>query len=146
MRKKRISLRILFVLVCAVLLQACSTQSNKSVAYHVDTGDSVKITVDTKAGYDLTMEVPFSITKGDTEIITGSFIYAEYYEVYYESVSGDANAVILEEGSKDGNDFFFYSYDGNAGTEYNYIVMINGSNTAVILYPGKRKLQKLFMH
>ena len=131
--KKRISLLMIVALVCVMMLPGCSTQTNKSVTYKVDTGDSVKITVNTKEGYDITMDVPFSVTKDDTAVITGTFIYAEYYDVYHEVVNEEPTAVLLDEGSRDGNDYFFYSVEGNSGTEYNYVVMINDSSTAVIM-------------
>lgn len=135
--KRKISLKVsLFaalILVCAVMLSACTTQASKTVTFDVDNGDRVKISVNTKNGYDLTMQVPFSITKDGTAIITGSFAYAEYYDVYRQVIDEDTKATLLDEGSKDGNNYFFYSFEGNAGTEYNYIMMINGSQTIVIM-------------
>ena len=43
-------------LALAVSLTACSTYLEKSGTYDVETGDRVKITVDAKAGYDITLE------------------------------------------------------------------------------------------
>lgn len=129
--KKRTTLLIVFALVCVMMFFACSTQ--KAVTYQVDTGDSVKIAINTKDGFDITMDVPFTVSKEEAAIFTGSFIYAEYYDVYRQVVEEDSNVVLLDEGSKDGNDYFFYSFEGNIGTEYNYIIMINDSKTAIAM-------------
>ncbi len=131
--KKRISFLITIPLACIMMLSACTTKTSKEVTYSVDTGDSVKITIDTKDGFDITMDVPFTVSKGDTDIFTGSFIYAEYYDVYRQVIDEDSNAVLLDEGSKDGNDYFCYSFEGNAGTEYDYFILIKDSNTAIAM-------------
>lgn len=131
--KKRISFLITIPLACIMMLSACTTKTSKEVTYSVDTGDSVKITIDTKDGFDITMDVPFTVSKGDTDIFTGSFIYAEYYDVYREVVDEESNAVLLDEGNKDGNDYFFYSFEGNAGTEYDYFILIKDSETAIAM-------------
>ncbi len=131
--KKRISFLITIPLACIMMLSACTTKTSKEVTYSVDTGDSVKITIDTKDGFDITMDVPFTVSKGDTDIFTGSFIYAEYYDVYRQVVDEESNAVLLDEGSKDGNDYFCYSFEGNAGTEYDYFILIKDSETAIAM-------------
>ncbi len=131
--KKRISFLITIPLACIMMLSACTTKTSKEVTYSVDTGDSVKITIDTKDGFDITMDVPFTVSKGDTDIFTGSFIYAEYYDVYRQVVEEESNAVLLDEGSKDGNDYFCYSFEGNAGTEYDYFILIKDSETAIAM-------------
>ena len=131
--KKRISFLITIPLACIMMLSACTTKTSKEVTYSVDTGDSVKITIDTKEGFDITMDVPFTVSKGGTDIFTGSFIYAEYYDVYRQVVEEGSDAVLLDEGSKDGNDYFCYSFEGNAGTEYDYFILIKDSETAIAM-------------
>ena len=131
--KKRISFLITIPLACIMMLSACTTKTSKEVTYNVDTGDSVKITIDTKEGFDITMDVPFTVSKGDTDIFTGSFIYAEYYDVYRQVVEEGSDAVLLDEGSKDGNNYFCYSFEGNAGTEYDYFILIKDSETAIAM-------------
>ncbi len=131
--KKRVSLFIVLILVCGAMLSACSTTASKSATFDVDTGDSIKISVNAKAGYDLTMEVPFAITKDGDAVLNGSFTYAEYYDVYRQVIDEDANATLIEEGNKDGNDYFFYTFEGNAGTESDYVMMVGGSQTAIIM-------------
>lgn len=129
--KKRISIVMTAVIISVMMLAGCS--ADKSVTYNVDTGDSVKITVDAKAGYNISMELPFTVTKDDATVLNGSFIYAEYYDTYREVVDAEAGAVLLDEGTRDGNDYFFYSFEGNSGTEYDYIILVNNSQTAIAM-------------
>lgn len=131
--KKRVSIFIVLILVCGAMLSACSTTASKSATFDVDTGDRIKISVNAKAGYDLTMEVPFAITKDGDAVLNGSFTYAEYYDVYRQVIDEDANATLIEEGNKDGNDYFFYTFEGNAGTESDYVMMVGGSQTAILM-------------
>lgn len=131
--KKNILVIIAALLASVMMFSGCSTNANKSVTYQVDNGDSVKITIDTKAGFDISMDVPFTVTKGDTTIFNGSFIYAEYYDTYREIIDTDSNAALLDEGSKDGNKYFFYSFEGNSGTEYDYIILVQNSQTAIAM-------------
>ena len=79
--KKRI---ILFAVLLLILpaSAACSTHASKSATFNVETGDKIKVTVDIKAGYDLTMEVPFAISKGDEVVLNGAFGLPEAYETY----------------------------------------------------------------
>lgn len=131
--KKRNFLPVVFTLAFVIILSSCSTHSSKSATFTVDTGDSIKVTVDTKAGFDLTMEVPFSVSKENTPIITGSFAYAEYYDTYRQSVDENTDAELLDEGIKDGNDYFFYSVTDGDTDEYYCILKVSNSETMVVL-------------
>lgn len=132
--KKRI---ILFVALLFALtaLAACSTHASKSATFNVETGDKIKVTVDVKAGYDLTMEVPFAISKGDEVVLNGTFGLPEAYETYRQLAEADPNAAILAEDSKDGNAYFFYTVTNpeTQVTEYDYFVQVAGSQTVVII-------------
>lgn len=92
-------------------------------------GDRVKITVDAKAGYDITLEAPFVISKDDETILNGTFLYSEYLEEYKSAYEAEPTASLVDEGEKDGNEYFCYA----VGDEYDYFVKVGDSNTAVIL-------------
>ena len=126
---------VFIILTLLVFLPACSTHASKSATYQVDTGDKIKVTVDIKAGYDLKMEVPFTISKDETDILFGTFDFLETYDTYYQLVKDDPNAAILAEDSKDGNEYFFYTVNNleSQTSEYDYFVKINNSQTVVII-------------
>ena len=121
------------LLLLLSLLAACSTHAYKAATFNVETGDKITVQVDIKAGYDLTMEVPFVISKDETVILTGAFGQPEAYALYYQLIEDDPNASLLAEDTKDGNSYFFYTVDGSSGTEYNYIMQVDGAQTVIIM-------------
>lgn len=116
-------------LALAASLTACSTYLEKSGIYNVETGDSIKITVNAKEGYDITLEAPFIISKDDETILNGTFLYGDYLEEYKRAYKTEPTASLVDEGEKDGNEYFCYA----VGDEYDYFVKVGDSNTAVIL-------------
>jgi len=122
------------VLVCFILLifmVGCGgAKTHKTFSYNVDNGDRVTVKLDTTGGYDMTAELPFKISLDNQVFSQASFIQAEYYEQYVEAVETDEAAVVLESGEKDGNTYVFWEYNEK---EYNYVIMISDSKTAVLL-------------
>lgn len=120
-------------LLLAVGLLACGENADSSIVsytYSVDNGDKIKLTLDTTGGYAMASELPFSIMC-DSEILTqGTFIEGSAYDDYVSAVEGDEDAQILDQGTKDGNDYLFWCY---GGSEYNYAVRVAGSQTGLLL-------------
>ncbi len=105
--KKRILAIIIFVMV---FLSSCGTTVKKiSYKYSVDTGDSIMVSMDTTDGYSLTAENPFQITKDGEAMSQGMFVPIEYYDTYFVSVSGDADAMIIDYGETDNFEYFIRS-------------------------------------
>lgn len=124
---------IVFV-VCVVLMSimsvGCSTNSSKSYTYTVDNGDKIKITLDTSDDYDISSDLPFTISCGEEMLSQGSFILGEAYEQYVSVVETDEKAELLDFGTKDGHEYIFWCYNGS---EYNYAILINDSSTGIII-------------
>ena len=135
-----------YVLVLALVLALCACSTSKSAVFSVDTGDNIKVTVNTAEGLDLVMEVPFSVTREGRKLLTGSFVYGTYYDIYREAVEEDPKAAVLDEGAKDGNDYFFYTVDGASGVEHNFVVRVGGSGTAVVMgsLAGREEAEEAF--
>ena len=125
---------LLMVFCMTLILSAC--QSSTSVTYSVDTGDKIKVSVDTQTGFRQNTGNPYIISKDDTEYIQGAFGGADTYELYKSYIDMSDTAELLEEGEQDGNPYIFYtvyaSEDGG-DTEYDYIVRIAGSDTCALL-------------
>lgn len=124
-------------LLCAascivLLLSGCSEERSSYTAYtyKVDTGDEVRISLDTTGGYSLTSDLPFTVSCDGEVQSEGTFIKAEAYSQYVEAVITDNDAVVIDTGSKDGNEYIFWSYNGE---EYNYAILIGDSDTAVVI-------------
>lgn len=121
----------LVMLLCLVVsMTACSTSTSMSYVFDVETGDRIKVTLDTTDDYEMSSDVPFTISCDDVDVTYGTFITSESYTEYETAVATDELAVVLDSGEKDGNSYIMWSYDN---TEFNYAILIDGSDTAVIL-------------
>lgn len=126
---------VLFIGVMLVLLTGCDSSSNgvkssKSYTYNVETGDKVKITLDTSNNYNITSSLPFTISKGDEDLAKGIFLDETGYKYYKKATESGANVTIIDSGSKDNIDYIFYNYND---TEFNYVIKIKNSNTGILL-------------
>lgn len=128
MKKALVLVLSVALLVC--LFAGCTTKSSKTYTFTVDNGDKVKITLNTTDNYDITSEVPFSISCDGKTLSQGSFVLAESYQQYVSVVNTDENAKLIDSGTKDGNDYIFWCYNGS---EYNYAILIKGSNTGIVI-------------
>ena len=113
-----------------LLLSLAGCNSSKAYTYSVETGDTVKVSLDTSDKYDITSDLPFAISCDGKALSQGSFITSEDYSLYVDVVDEDSNATLIDSGSKNGNKYIFWSYNE---TEYNYAILIGDSNTGVIL-------------
>ena len=125
--KKRFK-TVLLMGVALFALIGCTT--SKSFTYNVSTGDAIKVELDTSDGYDLTSDLPFTISKNDKILSQGSFITLDGYKQYLDAVDGDDKAEIIESDSRGGITYTFYSYNDS---EFNYIIKVDGSKTGILL-------------
>ena len=117
-------------LLVAALLFGCEMSSSKAYTYAVDTGDSIKVSLNTKDGYDLSSGDPFAISYNGEVLSQGTFMQAEAYEQFEDAVKNDENAQLLDSGVKDGNTYIFWSFNG---VEFNYAILVGDSDTTVVL-------------
>lgn len=114
--------------VFAFLMAGCSTF--KSYTYKVDTGDQIEIRLDTSGGYDISAELPFMVSKDNKILSQGTFITADGYEQYVQAVMSDSQAVVIEQKTRAGLEYIFYSYQDS---EYNYVIRVTGSDTGLLI-------------
>lgn len=129
------SIIVVSLLMCVLFCFAgCGNAGNlstrKAYTFKVDTGDQIKIEIDTTDGYDLTSEVPFEILYEGEELSQGTFIEAADYEQYVEVVNSDPDAELIESGVKGLNQYIFWSYNNN---EFDIAILIGDSNTGILL-------------
>lgn len=129
-------LSVIFILT--LILTGCTT--SKSFIYKVQTGDSVEVKLDTSNGYNLSSDLPFTISKDNTKLSQGTFITMDGYNQYIELVNNDTNSKIIDSGNKNGITYTFYTYNNS---EFNYVIKINNSNTGILLgNPNSQKEAK----
>ncbi|MGN0272558.1 MAG: hypothetical protein ACI4DL_07360 [Lachnospiraceae bacterium] len=120
-------------LLLAVILSACSGKTSKSYTFRVETGDSIKVELDTSEDYDLEQENGrFMVVNGEETVLEGCFITEETYD-QYQSIKSNASVEVLKEDKKDENRYFFYKCEGSGGTEYDYVLWIKGSHTGILM-------------
>lgn len=133
--KKAFKIAVILLAALAVLSGCTVTKTKEiSVNYNVTTGDEIKMTLNQIGGYKMNMKTPFIISKDGTEILNGSFITKEGYDYYYDMVKNqDSDATVLDEGTKDGNAYLMYTVVSENAQEYDYIVLVHDSQTAVLM-------------
>ena len=126
--------RLAAVLLCIMLLTGCEFNRTVSLTYNVTTGDSIKVTLDSSEGHGLKNSgAGFEVNNGEKIILQGFFVDQSMYEGYVEAVSSQQEAVIRQETDREEMHVISYTYEGQAGTEQNYIVWIEGSSTGVVI-------------
>lgn len=121
----------LVALVCiAAVIAGCTTHSSMSYTFNVETGDAVKVTLDTSDKYKISTDGRFTISLDGKTLTQGIFIHGDAYAQYVTAAKTDDKATVLDSGTKDGHEYIFWSYNGK---EYNHAILITGSNTGIIL-------------
>ena len=138
MKKKIVCIGITLAAV-SMILAGCG--KNKSLSIKADTGDTIDISVDKSGGYSL--EKNDDNCKGN-KLSTGSFVTADYYADYADSLNTDESVDVLSTGQNDYVKYVFYRCDD----KYDYIVLINDSDTGVLIENTTSELsaQKCFRH
>ena len=103
------------------------------VTYNVNTGDRVTVYCANK-DLDFRPELPFSILDKKVTIAQGNFITLEEYDAYVSGLNNATDDVTVYqlETPKENIIYSFYSYVEGEKTEYNYIIKIKDSNTALV--------------
>ena len=146
MQFKRLGALCGLAVMGAILLSGCHTSSSKSYTFEVSTGDKIKVSLDTSTGLSLSQkDGTFSVTKDDEKLLDGMLVTKETYDDF-AGAKGQQGMTVLEDSEKDGNTYYMYEYEGSSGTEDNFIIWIDNSNTGAILasLAGKEKAKDAF--
>ncbi len=131
MKNTKKALLPLAALIGALLLMVgCTFKTSIGYTFSVDTGDQIKVTLDTTDKYSMTSEVPFTISHHGDACMQGRFIPVNLFEQYVLAVKNDAKATILDSGSRDGIQYLFWNYNNE---EYNFVISVDNSNTGLLL-------------
>ena len=134
---KKIRIMVIVVMLLGLILfvlTGCEKKTSKSYVFSVDTGDKIEIKMDTTGGdYDLTSKLPIEFSIDDEVVSQGTFGTEDAYDLYSDIWESDENAKLIEKKSRDNIKYIFYEYNGEAGTEYDYVIKIKHSDTCFIL-------------
>ncbi len=149
---KRIKKITILALVMILVLSCFSGCKNKrtsmSYTFKVETGDMIKVTLNTTDGYTMKQkEGTFYISKDDEEITQGVFATKDIYDEYHENVVNSEEDLKISQGHIDNIEYTYYETESKAGgIEYDYLIWIDDANTGVILasLAGTEKAQAVF--
>lgn len=114
-------------------LGACTSSTSKSYTFNVQTGDTIKVKLDTSNGLSLSQQDgQFTVMKDEETILQGTFIDETGYNNYLD-IKGQQGMRVLEDTEKDGNTYYMYEIEGKAGTEDNFVVWIKDSKTGMLI-------------
>lgn len=116
------------LILCLILTFAGCTTS-LSYTFNVETGDAVKVKLDTTDGYKLTSDVPFEIKLKDESLSSGTFIKGDAYYQYKDVVTNTIDADNIESGKAGEHEYIYWT----TGNEWNYCILLKGGKTGVLL-------------
>lgn len=120
----------LFFGLCLSLFLLVGCTSSMAVTFTVESGEFIRVELDTSDGHSISFENPFEVSFNDSVCTFGTFISVDQVSEYLDAVELDENAVLLDEGTVNGYDYYFWSY---GGSEWNYVIALDGSLTGILL-------------
>ena len=70
-------LSLLMAMCLVIVMTACGGNTSMAFTFAVDTGDNVKLELDTTGGYSISADLPFAISHGDDILSQGTFIVGD---------------------------------------------------------------------
>lgn len=135
---KQVTIICLVALVCAGCTN--SKKLTQSYTFEVETGDTVKISLDisdksNKSNkYKLKQKDGQFLIKNDKETLSqGIFITKDMYDQYVSLLSSNSDISVLEKDKTNDCSYYLYEYKGEAGTEHDYVVWLNDSSTGILM-------------
>lgn len=125
------------LLLCIALFSGC-THTSFSYTFNVETGEQIKVTLDTTDGMKLSQEDGhFMVSSEDNEELSlGIFLLEEQTQNYFDNLPTAEDVEILDQTEKDGLSYVFYRYEENGSPVWNYIIKLNGAVTGIGITNG----------
>lgn len=147
---RKLASLLIGVTACVTLLCGCTKNSSLSYTYDVETGDKVKVTIDTSNGYSMDSKNPFTVKKDGEDILVCQFLSEEGYDYYSEILTEENLASqkgsIVETGKKDNAEYIFYSVESDGGAEHDFFVTLNDKTSIIIGSQRSEKEAKAGFH
>lgn len=137
---------ILFVsLLLALILTAC--QSSMSYSFDIENGDTVKVTLDTSDGYQLSQkDGSITVSKDGKDILNGYFLTADTYEAKVALVTSSSAVNMISATPKDAPTLYVYQNSGDGALETDFLFKIKDTNTGAIMgsYGSRKEAEAAF--
>lgn len=131
-------LRYLLIIMILLVTVGCF-KTDKTYEYKAkNTDETIKVTVSDE--YKLSEEEPIKVTKGEEELASIIFITKTNYEEV-KKLFENKMIVPIEEGKEEKGEYYLYK----VGEEFNYIRLIDDSNTGVAMTTKNEEVSKKLM-
>ena len=127
--KKRVML-LVFMLALGTGCGKEKVSTSMTYNYEVETGDEIKIELDTSDNYSISPDIPFVISCDDQTLTQGTFITKETYLDYKDSIDLADSVTLLDSGETDDIEYIYWT---NNESEYDYAIYVKNSDTGIIL-------------
>lgn len=117
-----------FVILLSLVLTGCT--KTVSFTYKVETGDTIKVELKTDDKYKLSSKVPFTISKDDKTLSTGTFLTNDGYKTYENAIDTGNGIEVFEEKDNKNISYTFFSVNDK---QFVYLIKVKDSNTGIFL-------------
>lgn len=118
----------------ALFLAACTSEgSAQRQLFKFENGDKVELVIDEDSGYLVETGTPNLITKDGITFFKCGFSESSIYDMLKKSIADDNNTIVIEEGTRDDVQYFFYVVKDGDAPEYDIVVKIFGTETCALL-------------
>ena len=131
---RRVKNAVVVGLIVCMMLVCVGCSKSFSISYSVNTGDQIKVELDTTDGYELSDEEGTMCILDETgaTVLTGFFIDENTYTSYLEMVRGTEGVTILEETTSNGVTYTLYNLETSEMTVNEYVCWVDGSSTGIL--------------
>lgn len=139
MKTKQIGILLSICLILAMTLTAC--QSYMSYSFDIENGDTIKVTLNTSDGYQLSQkDGSITVSKDGKDVLSGYFLTADTYEAKVALVTSSSVVDMISATPKDAPTLYVYQNNEDGALETDFLFQIKGTHTGAILGSyGSRK-------
>ncbi len=128
-------LKYLLIIMLLLVTVGCFKKDKTYEFKAQNTSETIKLTVSNE--YKLSEKEPIKVTKGEEELASIIFITKTNYEEVIKLFE-NKTLVPITQGKNGNNDYYLYK----VSEEYNYIMLIDDSNTAVAMTTKSEETSK----
>lgn len=134
----------IWLILVSCILWACSFHSSQSYTFNVETGDAIKVELNTTDGHTLKQDNgQFSVEKDEKELVHGLFLTMDMYHNLYQATQGPFVKIL--DSKEDGLiQYYLYEVMGQRGMERNYLISLGNTGIALASLEDEATVRECF--
>ena len=125
------------LILCALAfsgLAGCDLQTSRALVFDVETGEKVKVKLDTTDHHSLSHEDNvFIVKKDDKVMLQGVFLSQELFDSRLSNIAASKEVTIIENKLNEDHGYLYYKVTSDNQTEYDRIFMIQDAKTGILM-------------